>query len=167
MTTVILGRLKASRNRLFYLNSWIKLALVITARGLWQSFPGIPTFVVFEVVFWTTFLLPSKRSSEPKPRWFVTLWPATVLAVLLFVTGVISNAICVFVNGGFMPVVNGNYSSDFSVWVHATGDHRLLWLADRYAGFSLGDFAIFASIFLNTSCSVIGKRIWPAAKEGA
>ena len=145
-------------------NGWVQLALIIAARGLWQLFPGVSTFAMFEVVFWVTFFLPSKRVSGPMPRWFAPLWPAAVLAVLLAITGAMSNTICIFANGGFMPVVGGNYSADFSVWAHATGEHRFLLLADRYAGFSLGDFAIISCVLLVVSCAVIGKKVW---KEGA
>ncbi len=107
---------------------------VIGLRMLWQIWPGLLTCSVF----WGA-CLTSDAIKLP------TLTGALLISKILTTSGAGLNAVVTLANRGYMPVIGG---SRFSLWVAASpGEHRLLWLADRFWGFSVGDFAIVLGMF--------------------
>lgn len=73
-----------------------------------------------------------------------TLGARTVGSILwrgIVLVGASANALVTLANGGVMPVQDAS-ARVYGLWVPAHDGHRLLWLADRYAGASIGDFII-------------------------
>ena len=105
----------------------------------------------------------------PGPRWVASYWclvflsnslmwseyRGTLLTVptsLLFL-GCASNAAAMAFNGGWMPVM-GSKLNALGVWRAATVDDRMLWLCDRFWGFSIGDFTIFTAATLHAVLAI-------------
>lgn len=110
-------------------------------RIFWQLYPGL----LMASLFWAWVLVFNGWSFKKKPRW----WKAIVLI------GALSNALVVLANGGYMPVTN--LDNQISLWVPATDKHTLLFLADRYIGWSLGDFFILTGLGIGLVQWGIGK----------
>jgi len=123
----------------------IGLVSIIGARVIWQVEPGLSTFLFFIAVFWAILLLPKKRFSDPPPQWGSKFLDySSNLAPACVLVGILSNMTVILANGGYMPVVGDGDS--YSIWVTATNKHNLLFLADRFAGFSLGDFFLIGGL---------------------
>jgi hypothetical protein len=110
------------------------LADPLVWRVAWQLSPGL----IVCALFWLAVL-----------RRGIDCFHETDLAwsrrfVLLGMVGLGLNATVTLANGGFMPVLDDTVSR--SVWVTATDRHALLFLADQYAGFSIGDVCILGSL---------------------
>ena len=65
------------------------------------------------------------------------------------------NMIVTLANRGFMPVVGGEETQ--GIWVTATEAHKLLFLADRFWGFSIGDFILMSGLGFLIISLLIGK----------
>jgi hypothetical protein len=106
--------------------------IVLALRVVWQFLPNIYTCLLFWAVVFASLALDHSR----EPFRYVRL------------IGVMMNALVTIANGGFMPCVGTNYSL-ISVWKPASlTPGRLLFLCDRFGGFSIGDFFIFGSLLL-------------------
>lgn len=102
-------------------------------RIIWQMWPGMFTCSLFwVVVFWSM-----NYSYGRTHDW----------TVLVSALGALMNAIVTIANKGYMPVLS-KLGNPLSVWVPADSTHRFLFLCDRFAGFSIGDFFIFAGLGL-------------------
>ena len=107
---------------------------VVGLRVAWQIWPGLLTCSVF----WGACLVSDAFSLS-------ALSGGMLLSKILTTSGAGLNAVVTLANRGYMPVIGGSH---FSLWVTAkAGEHRLLWLADRFWGFSIGDFAILSGLF--------------------
>ena len=135
----------------FRYDHWIYLAMT---RTIWQIWPNIVTAGLFMAMFWVYLFLPSREpSSSFKPS------VVHVVSSGVALSGIILNQLVIMFNGGFMPVVAS--SGTFSVWVTATDAHRLLWLADRFHGFSVGDLLLIGSLTIMAAeyaCSKVKRR---------
>jgi hypothetical protein len=78
------------------------------------------------------------------------LWAITVAL------GAGMNAAVMLANGGWMPVFDKTTPAQ-GVWRPAEASDRLLFLADRFAGFSLGDFLILGSTLIKGLLFVFGR----------
>lgn len=61
--------------------------------------------------------------------------------------GGFANFACMAVNGGYMPV-RGVITQTEHQHTPLRPEHRLVWLADNYAGASIGDFIVTAGLLL-------------------
>jgi hypothetical protein len=117
--------------------SWLisgVLASPLVWRVAWQLSPGL----IVCALFWLASL-----------RWGIDCFHETDLAwsrrfMLLSMIGLGLNATVTLANGGYMPVLDDTAS--LSVWVAATDAHALLFLADQYAGVSIGDVCILGGL---------------------
>lgn len=111
--------------------------ILMTFRMAWQMAPGI----VACSLFWFVVILNTVRL-------YVTMEDKILKYIFqtLITLGILSNAIVTIVNGGYMPVINGENS--YSLWVISTEVHKLTFLADRFAGFSIGDIFILTPIII-------------------
>lgn len=107
---------------------------LLVLRILWQCFPGIAACSAF----WAySLIFDLKNISKCKE-------PVRILGQFICFFGACSNAIVTIVNKGFMPVTGGEET--FSLWVKSTSEHKLMFLADIYNGFSIGDFILFGGM---------------------
>jgi hypothetical protein len=105
--------------------------LVLLLRLLWQLHPSLLTcalFWVFVAEYW--YIVPT----DCKINW----WSRS-----LTLAGMFMNAVVTLANNGRMPYLGGGRPR--SIWVAGTGK-RLLFLCDRFDGFSIGDFFIIGGI---------------------
>lgn len=90
------------------------------------------------------------------PFWVVTIfWVLNLIGILTCLDevrywftfcGAALNCVVMLANHGMMPVIDESIKKAEGVWRPAlTGDH-LLFLADRFAGFSIGDFILIGSV---------------------
>lgn len=107
----------------------------LVLRVAWQMAPSVAICGIFWVAT-IAFMVVQIREEVLRPWSRRFAWVTVVGAVL--------NAVVTIANGGYMPVLGQDVS--LSVWTTATDSHVLLFLADQYAGFSVGDFFIFAGI---------------------
>ena len=117
--------------------------LTLAFRVLWQWKPNLLTCAVF----WGVAIGCEVVSICRHPQ---TAWRYTALL------GASCNALVTLANGGLMPVL-GLHGSPMAVWVKATSSHRLLWLADRFWGFSVGDFFIIGGLLSSLAYWLYGK----------
>lgn len=111
----------------------------ILFRILWQYYPSLWACALFwgMVAFSEYQLIQLKRKRKAKINW----WTRGII-----LTGASMNAIVTLANNGRMPVLGQH--SFASIWVQGDGKH-LLFLCDRFHGFSLGDFFILGGISLS------------------
>lgn len=119
---------------------WVlMLAGVVICRTAWESHPGVASCLSywFSVLLLDVLVVRSMTSTIH----------GRVAGTLLILAG-LCNATVTIANGGYMPVVGGTITGGTSVWVDATPDHNLLWLADQraWAGCSIGDFLLVAYV---------------------
>lgn len=103
----------------------LHIAAILGSRLSWQLWPGRATCLLF----WLVIATAQVRGFE---------W-----ALIPAMAGLTLNATVTLANGGFMP--GRSVQQGFSIWIHGDG-RRLLALGDNYAGFSVGDFLIFAGL---------------------
>jgi hypothetical protein len=96
----------------------------------------------------------AQSMSATPPYWITCVFWCFVLTsiVLSFewtkcflLAGAVMNCATMLANGGAMPVL-GLIKASHSVWRPALATDHLLFFADRFAGFSIGDFLIFTSM---------------------
>lgn len=104
--------------------------ILLVLRIVWQVYPGVFTCLAF----WAVALISGVHDDAPG-RW-------------VWLTGTACNALVTLANGGYMPVLGPEGKNAFSLWVSGGESHRLLWLADRFWGFSIGDFFIGAGLLI-------------------
>jgi hypothetical protein len=121
--------------------------ITLAARFIWQWKPNLWTCLLFWAVAIGFDILNIRRNPAVSWRYFALL-------------GVICNALVTLANGGFMPVL-GKSGSFISVWVKANTSHRLLFLADRFWGFSIGDFFILGALLSSLLFWTYGKLVTP------
>lgn len=107
------------------------IILTLLLRFLWQSYPSLWACALFWATVLYAYCVEYRGNS----------WTKTLILV-----GAVMNATVTLANGGRMPFL-GN-SAPVSIWVAGTGKH-LLFLCDRFKGFSLGDFFIMGGFFLS------------------
>jgi len=134
--------------RIFYILSFLGF---ITFAILWHIYTNLPICYLFWGSIFTFFSLDVVIRIQRQEN------IVTIVAVFIFLLGATLNATVILANGGFMPVVDET-AETFNIWVVATDKHNLLFLADRFAGFSLGDFIILSSIALRF-CNWIVRKI--------
>ena len=101
-------------------------------RILWQFYPSLWACALFWfVIFYPEFC----RIREGSVNW----WTVPIF------TGAAMNATVTLANNGRMPVL-GNHAP-MSIWVVGTGKH-LLFLCDRFWGFSAGDFFVISGLIV-------------------
>lgn len=106
---------------------------LIGLRIIWQLSPSLLTCFLF----WSAALFIQYKT-----------WNSTLSDVLCFL-GIASNAIVCLFNNGFMPVLGLDPKYSLSVWRAAQfTPGRLLWMCDKYAGFSIGDMLIGAGLLV-------------------
>jgi len=104
-------------------------------RVLWQLYPSFWACALFWLSFLAMELMYACRGGNKD-------WQAKTPIF----AGAAMNAAVTLANDGRMPVLGSN--SFMSVWVRGEGKH-LLFLCDRFGGFSLGDFFIIGgALFL-------------------
>jgi len=114
------------------------IALVLRF-AYWQLSPSVISATIFWVfaiwggVFWIL-----GEIWDEKPGW--------VVGRSISLCGAICNAVVTIANNGFMPVES--LEDSYSLWVTATNQHHLLFLSDRFAGFSIGDFIIIGGLLV-------------------
>lgn len=125
---------------------FLLLILMVIGRMLWTDYPT----VWFCAAFWLAALawdgLNLFTASSRKNQVF---WASVNIGGYL-------NAIVTLANNGKMPVIGHGVSGE-SVWVVANESHRLLFLCDRFARFSIGDLLMFTG-------GVVTLVIWLADK---
>ena len=109
--------------------------LTLPIRILWQFWANTSMSGVFWILAF---------ADEPF-RWRRRTFLGKAFSLPMYI-GAAMNALVTLSNGGKMPVVGRD--EPFSFWVPAVESHRFLMLADRYGGFSLGDFFLFGGFAL-------------------
>jgi hypothetical protein len=107
--------------------------LALLFRYLWQLYPSLWMCLLF----WSAIAageLQYIRNPSSKINWW------SKMPVLV---GASMNAIVTLANDGRMPYLGPQKA--YSLWVMGTGKH-LLFLCDRFDGWSLGDFFILSGI---------------------
>ena len=112
---------------------------VLLFRLLWQIHPSLWNCAIF----WAAIAFSEYQYLRANPK--VNWWTKSLL-----ITGASMNAIVTLANNGTMPYLGTG--KPYSLWVVGTGKH-LLFLCDRFNGFSLGDFFILGSF-------AIGILLW-------
>ena len=124
------------------------ILLALAARITWQVYPGI----IWCSIFWAVILASNIIEFYAQRRkWNYGSYFAAGLAMI----GVMMNATVTLANSGYMPVINE--TENHSIWITTTDADNLLFLADKYVGFSLGDFFIGGGIFLMISIWIIAR----------
>ena len=108
-------------------------------RVLWQYYPSLWACALFwsVVAFSEWRYIVYKQEKNKKINW----WTRTPILM-----GAAMNATVTLANSGRMPVI-GMPIHSVSLWVQGNGKH-LLFLCDRFHGFSLGDFFIIGGFSL-------------------
>lgn len=110
----------------------LNLLLTFAARIAWQVNPGM----FWASIFWSA-------SFTSLLAWSIPIWIKLIIGL-----GILSNALAILSNGGFMPVAD-NEGREFSVWVQLKEHHNFPWLCDVLPlGFSVGDVAIITGLGL-------------------
>lgn len=111
---------------------------MIMLRVIWEIQPGLLICILFWItsLYFTSTLFYYLKMEGESTAWIVVSF-----------IGQLCNASVTISNGGFMPVNNVIVTED-SLWVAATNQHYLLFLADNYSGFSIGDFIIFSGFLI-------------------
>ena len=139
---------------------WLWLCIT---RTVWQFTPGFATALLFCLTFWVVPLLFANEKQKQKQKTSGLVGALVVVGL----AGVVLNQVVVLTNGGFMPVVGGGHAAH-DVWVTATATsgHKLLWLADRFGGFSVGDFLVLWAIAMQL-CEKAVRRALAWQKRGS
>lgn len=122
-------------------------ALLFVAIGLrfgyWQWHPSL----LSASLFWTVALTGLALHVVTAPS------RHRVVARAAICLGASLNAVVVLANDGFMPVTSNH---TYSVWVASNETaQRLLFLSDKYAGFSVGDFVIISGFVVLLMCWLV------------
>ncbi len=120
------------------------LAIIIGLRILWQIYPGL----LFCCLFWIVSMMFDAVRFRACKSHLESFGASTCML------GALSNAVVTIANNGFMPVPN---VETFSLWVKSTSEHKLMFLADIYAGFSLGDFILLSGVSIVMFAKIIYK----------
>jgi hypothetical protein len=121
--------------------AWLAPIALLSARILWQRWPGI----VPCAVFWGLSAVV-----------LVFAWPLGVSQVT-FGAGIACNAAVTLANGGYMPVAAHRRIAGpaRSLWVQRQTGQHLLFLADnfgnRWIRFSVGDVLLLAGIIVSVA----------------
>lgn len=113
---------------------FVLFVAIIVRFAYWGNYPSIVSASVFWTLATTYGVLFIITASNRFTR----------LGWIIMRIGGSLNMIVVLANGGFMPVVGGESSK--GLWVVATESHRLLFLADRFWGLSLGDLVLMGGL---------------------
>lgn len=111
------------------------ILIAFAFRILWQVNPSPLSCILFWVammmwgVLWVI---------DNKYRW-------SKIAKSVSLCGAALNATVTIANGGYMPVLS---VESFSIWVQSTEVHKLMFLADIYSGFSIGDIVLASGAVL-------------------
>ena len=124
-------------------HGWVRIGFLFALRGLWQSVPGLSTCAMFWAWAMIGHISIMKKANISGKVGFT-----------IAIAGSMMNAVVTLANGGFMPATS---EQSYSLWVTATNQHNLLWLSDKFAGFSLGDIVIGIGILTAILISVVVK----------
>jgi hypothetical protein len=119
------------------------LLAIIVGRIIWQIRPRMATCVLFWLIVSVDKYADRNILAHNKFEW-------------LAIIGMLCNASVTLVNGGKMPVM-GHRGTFISVWRKARRNDKLLFLCDRFKGFSIGDVLILGSIPLSVIFQLIHK----------
>lgn len=131
-----------------------RIGLFASSAVLWlwfQWWPGLATAAPFwsAVLVWDVDWLHRATTRAQRAGRSLTL------------LGALSNALVTLTNDGRMPVV-GVLCTSGGPWVPASSAHHFLALADRYLGFSVGDFLLITGFLvpLLAAASAVVRECW-------